>query len=182
MSGEIKVSVIIPVYQVEMYLERAVDSVLAQTLPEIEMILVDDGSEDASPQICDRYAEEYPDRVKVIHKDNQGLGLARNSGLELARGEYVAFLDSDDTVEPEMYEELYAKAVEGQYDIVMCDVQIQYVEETVVPWSPPIPEKKSICPTISQTAITSPIVSINCSAARSGKMSGMKGCYLRISP
>ncbi len=129
MSGEIKVSVIIPVYQVEMYLERAVDSVLAQTLPEIEMILVDDGSEDASPQICDRYAEEYPDRVKVIHKDNQGLGLARNSGLELARGEYVAFLDSDDTVEPEMYEELYAKAVEGQYDIVMCDVQIQYVEE-----------------------------------------------------
>ena len=129
MNREVKVSVILPVYQVEMYLERAVDSVLAQTLPEIEIILVDDGSEDASPQICDRYAEEYPDRVKVIHKENQGLGLARNAGLDIACGDYVAFLDSDDTVEPEMYEELYAKAMEGSYDIVMCDVQIRYVEE-----------------------------------------------------
>lgn len=130
MMHEIKVSVIIPVYQVEMYLERAVDSVLAQTLPEIEIVLVDDGSEDASPQICDRYAEEYPAKVRVIHKENQGLGLARNSGVEIARGEYIAFLDSDDTVEPEMYQELYEKAAEGSYDIVMCDVKIHYVEES----------------------------------------------------
>lgn len=129
MMHEIKVSVILPVYQVELYLERAVDSVLAQTLPEIEILLVDDGSEDASAQICDRYAEDYPDKVRVIHKENQGLGPARNSGLEIARGEYVAFLDSDDTVEPEMYEELYEKAVEGSYDMVMCDVRIHYVEE-----------------------------------------------------
>ena len=70
MSDHKKVSVIIPVYQVENYLERAVDSVLEQTLSEMEIILVDDGSEDTSPQICDRYAREYPDRIRVIHKEN----------------------------------------------------------------------------------------------------------------
>ena len=129
MQTEIKVSVIIPVYQVEEYLERAVDSVLQQTLEEKEIILVDDGSEDASPAICDRYAREYPELVRVIHKENEGLGMARNTGVEAAAGEYVAFLDSDDTVEPEMYETLYRKAKEADYDIVMCDVKIVYVEE-----------------------------------------------------
>ena len=129
MCREVKVSVIIPVYQVEQYLERAVDSVLAQTLPDIEILLVDDGSEDASPAICDRYAREYPDRVTVIRQENQGLGMARNAGLDAARGAYIAFLDSDDTVEPEMYQELYDKAIEEDDDIVMCDVRIHYVEE-----------------------------------------------------
>lgn len=124
MENKRKVSVIIPVYQVENYLERAVDSVLAQTLEDLEIILVDDGSEDASPQICDRYAEEYPERIKVIHKQNEGLGLARNTGVDAAVGAYVAFLDSDDTVEPEMYEEMYQKAQETGCDIVMCDVRI----------------------------------------------------------
>ena len=129
MSDHKKVSVIIPVYQVENYLERAVDSVLEQTLSEMEIILVDDGSEDTSPQICDRYAREYPDRIRVIHKENEGLGMARNTGVRAAVGEYIAFLDSDDTVEPEMYEELYERAVEENYDMVMCDVKIIYVEE-----------------------------------------------------
>ena len=129
MTNQIKVSVIIPVYQVESYLERAVDSVLAQTLEEKEIILVDDGSWDSSPDICDRYARDYPEMIQVVHKENQGLGMARNTGVELARGEYVAFIDSDDTVEPEMYEELYTKAAEEDCDIVMCDVQIHYVEE-----------------------------------------------------
>ena len=110
MSSDIKVSVIIPVYQVENYLERAVDSVLAQTLEEKEIILVDDGSQDGSPEICDRYAGEYPGLIQVIHKENEGLGMARNTGVRASRGEYVAFLDSDDTVEPEMYEEMYRKA------------------------------------------------------------------------
>lgn len=132
LNGQIKVSVIIPVYQVENYLERAVDSVLAQTLEEKEIILVDDGSEDASPQICDRYAQQYPGLIHVIHKANEGLGMARNSGLNIARGEYVAFLDSDDTVEPEMYEQMYEKAVAEDDDIVMCDVRIIYVEENRV--------------------------------------------------
>ena len=129
MSNSIKVSIIIPVYQVENYLERAVDSVLAQTLQEKEIILVDDGSEDNSPLLCDRYAREYPDVIRVIHKKNEGLGMARNTGVAAARGEYIAFLDSDDTVEPEMYRTLYDKAVEGHYDMVMCDVKIIYVEE-----------------------------------------------------
>lgn len=129
MEDKVRVSVIIPVYQVENYLERAVDSVLAQTLREIEIILVDDGSTDASPLICDRYAQEHPDRVRVVHKPNEGLGLARNTGVQLARGEYVAFLDSDDTVEPDMYREMAGKADEGGYDLVMCDVCIHYVEE-----------------------------------------------------
>lgn len=129
MSRTIKVSVIVPVYQVESYLERAVDSLLAQTLEEKEIILVDDGSTDASPQICDRYAREYPGLIQVIHKENEGLGPARNTGLEIAAGEYVAFADSDDTVDPEMYQAMLEKAQEDGCDIVMCDVCIHYVEE-----------------------------------------------------
>lgn len=128
MNREIKVSVIIPVYQVENYLERAVDSVLAQTLLEKEIILVDDGSTDSSPEICDSYAQRYPERIRVLHQENQGLGMARNAGARAAVGEYIAFVDSDDTVAPQMYERLYEKAVEGDFDIVMCDVQIFYVE------------------------------------------------------
>ncbi|HIW73094.1 MAG TPA: glycosyltransferase [Firmicutes bacterium] len=124
-----KVSIIVPVYQVEMYLERAVDSLLAQTLKEKEILLVDDGSEDASPALCDRYAREYPGLVQVIHKENEGLGPARNTGVRAAAGEYIAFVDSDDTVEPTMYEEMYEKAVQDDCDIVMCDVRIRYVEE-----------------------------------------------------
>lgn len=124
-----KVSIIIPVYQVENFLERAVDSALEQTLPETEIILVDDGSEDDSPQICDRYAQLFPERVRVIHQENAGLGMARNAGLEIAAGEYILFMDSDDTIEPTMCEELYDKAVREDDDIVMCDVKIIYVEE-----------------------------------------------------
>lgn len=129
MGQAIKVSVVIPVYRVENYLERAVDAVLAQTLQEKEIILVDDGSPDACPAICERYAREYPGLVRVIHKQNEGLGLARNTGAQAAVGEYIAFVDSDDTVEPEMYEEMYAEATKRDCDIVMCDVRIRYVEE-----------------------------------------------------
>ena len=125
----VKVSVIIPVYGVEAFLERAVDSALRQTLEEKEIILVDDGSPDGCPAICDRYAREYPGLVRVIHQENQGLGMARNAGAAAAKGEYLAFLDSDDTVEPEMYQALYEKAVSGNYDMVMCDVRILYVDE-----------------------------------------------------
>ena len=126
---EVKVSVIIPVYGVENFLERAVDSVLNQTLEEKEIILVDDGSPDACPEICDRYAREHPGLVRVLHQENQGLGMARNAGVRMAQGEYIAFLDSDDTVEPDMYQALYQKARAGDYDLVMCDVRILYVDE-----------------------------------------------------
>ena len=110
MNRFIAVSIIMPVYQVELYVERAIESVLAQTLQEKELILVDDGSTDASGQICDRYALAYPDIIQVIHQDNQGLGLARNRGVAAARGEYIAFIDSDDTVDETMYRTLYEKA------------------------------------------------------------------------
>ena len=124
-----EVSVIVPVYQVESFLERAVESLLAQTLEELEIILVDDGSTDQAPQICDGYARAYPGKVRVLHQENRGLGMARNAGLDCAGGEYVAFVDSDDTVEPDMYRALVEKARAGGYDMVFCDVRILYVDE-----------------------------------------------------
>lgn len=113
-----KVSVIIPIYNTEKYLVRCMDSVLGQTLKELEIILVDDQSPDNAPALCDEYAKQ-DSRVKVIHKKNGGLGFARNSGLEIATGEYVAFLDSDDYVDKRMYELLYKTAVEHDCQLVM---------------------------------------------------------------
>ena len=92
------VSVIIPIYKVEKYLRASIDSALNQTYENIEIILVDDGSPDACPQICDDYAEKY-DNIKVIHKKNGGLSDARNHGIEASSGEYLYFLDSDDTID-----------------------------------------------------------------------------------
>lgn len=114
-----KVSVIIPVYNVERYLDRCVRSVLGQTLREIEVILVDDGSPDGCPAICDAYAREDT-RVRVVHKANAGLGMARNSGLDIATGEYVAFVDSDDFIDRRMYETLYRTAREHGLDTCYC--------------------------------------------------------------
>lgn len=96
----VKVSVVIPVYNVEDYLRRCVDSVLAQTLSDLEIILVDDGSPDQSPAICDEYAQADA-RIRVIHKTNGGLASARNAGMRIAQGEYLFFLDSDDWLEPD---------------------------------------------------------------------------------
>lgn len=103
-----KVSVIIPIYKVEKYLSRCLDSVVNQTLEDIEIVLVDDGSPDSCPEICDRYAK-IDSRIKVIHKKNEGLGYARNSGMLIATGEYIAFLDSDDYVSKDMYEKVYSE-------------------------------------------------------------------------
>ena len=102
MNREAKISVIVPVYNVEEYLPRCVDSILAQTYENLEVILVDDGTKDASDRICDDYAARDP-RVRVIHKENGGLSSARNAGIDIATGEYLAFVDSDDWIEPEMY-------------------------------------------------------------------------------
>ena len=101
-----KISVIIPVYKVEKYLSRCIESVVNQTLEDIEIVLVDDGSPDLCPSMCDTYAKEDK-RIKVIHKKNQGLGYARNSGMAIATGEYIAFLDSDDYIRSDMYEKIY---------------------------------------------------------------------------
>ena len=116
-----KVSIIVPVYNVEKYLEGCVDSLRNQTLEDIEIILVDDASTDSSPQLCDRFAAADP-RVKVIHKVNEGAGKARNAALEIASGEYIGFADSDDYVEPEMFATLYDRAVKYGSDLVMSGV------------------------------------------------------------
>ena len=114
-----RVSVILPIYKVKKYLDRCMHSLLNQTLKDIEIIMVDDGSPDNSPTMCDQYAKE-DSRVKVIHKQNAGLGFARNSGLEIATGDYIAFVDSDDFVSVTAFEILLKVALEENADYVMC--------------------------------------------------------------
>ena len=113
------ISIIIPIYNVESYLDRCVQSVLKQTLKDIEIILVDDGSPDNCPAMCDEYAKQDK-RIKVIHKKNAGLGYARNSGLDIATGRYIAFLDSDDFVDSRMYQILYKTAYQDNLDTCYC--------------------------------------------------------------
>ncbi|HEC1763097.1 TPA: glycosyltransferase [Campylobacter jejuni] len=110
------VSVIVPIYNVEKYLRQCLDSIVNQTLQEIEIILIDDGSIDSSGSICDEYAA-MDSRIVLIHKENAGLGAAYNTGLEIAKGEYIGFVESDDWIEPNMYEELYKKAKETNVDV-----------------------------------------------------------------
>lgn len=114
------ISIIVPIYKVEPYLRDCIDSILAQTYDNIEVILVDDGSPDGCPRICDEYAARDA-RVRVIHKPNGGLSDARNAGLDAARGVWVGFVDSDDMVEPTMYERLLGEAVESGAQIVGCN-------------------------------------------------------------
>lgn len=116
---KVKVSIIVPVYNVEKYLLRCMDSLMNQTLRDIEIILVDDGSPDSCPKMCDNLAIA-DSRIKVIHKKNGGLGFARNSGLEIANGEFVAFVDSDDYVDLNMYETLYSQAIKHNLDTLFC--------------------------------------------------------------
>lgn len=115
-----KVSIIIPVYKVEKYLQRCLDSVLRQTLKEIEVVLIDDGSPDNCGKICDEYAQRDT-RIKVIHKENAGVSSARNRGLKIATGEYVGFVDSDDFIAPTMFEVMYRQAILADADICMCE-------------------------------------------------------------
>ena len=107
------ISVIVPIYKVEKYLRKCVNSIINQTYKDLEIILVDDGSPDNCGQICDEYAEQ-DSRIIVVHQKNAGLSAARNAGLEKISGEYVAFVDSDDTIEPQMYETLLAMIKNGQ--------------------------------------------------------------------
>lgn len=123
------VSVIVPVYKVEKYLNRAVDSILNQTYRDLEIILVDDGSPDNSGNICDVYAM-IDSRVKVIHKNNGGLSSARNVGLDKATGKYIFFLDSDDFIQPHTIERLLSVAEKEKCDIVQCQF---FRFETVIP-------------------------------------------------
>lgn len=118
-----KVSIVIPVYNVEKYLDRCLESLLAQTLKEIEIILVDDGSLDNCPQMCDSYAAKYA-HIKVLHKKNSGLGQARNSGMEVATGEYIAFVDSDDFVDTDMMKRLYDECKKHSLDVIYSEFNV----------------------------------------------------------
>lgn len=116
----IKLSVVVPVYKTEQYLHRCVDSILNQSFRDFELILVDDGSPDACPEICEEYAKR-DNRIKVVHKKNAGVAAARNTGLDVASGEYVTFVDSDDWIESNMYQRMVETAAEYDCDVVMCD-------------------------------------------------------------
>lgn len=126
-----KVSVIVPIYNVEKYLDRCMQSLLNQTLNDIEIIMVDDGSPDNCPKLCDEYAKKDP-RVKVVHKKNGGLGYARNSGLDVATGEYVAFVDSDDYTSVETYESLYTVAKNCNADVVLGGFYVHKADGSVI--------------------------------------------------
>ena len=121
-----KISIIVPIYNVEKYLDRCVRSLCNQTLQDIEIILVDDQSPDDCPRMCDEYAKQ-DSRIIVIHKKNGGLGYARNSGMKVATGEYVAFVDSDDYVDLDMFESMYNSAKKYDADFVRVD---NYKERT----------------------------------------------------
>ena len=119
--ADAKVSVIVPVYNAEEYLKRCVDSLRNQTLEDIEIILVDDSSTDSSLEICKDFSGK-DSRIKVIHKENEGAGMARNAALRVATGKYIGFVDSDDFVEPDMFKSLFEKAEENESDLVMSGV------------------------------------------------------------
>ena len=114
-------SIIVPVYNVENYLEECLDSILAQTFTDYELILVDDGSTDQSGVICENYRNKS-DVIKVIHKKNGGLVSARKTGVSIAKGEYIGYVDADDKIAPQMYEKLCKEATRNKADVVICDV------------------------------------------------------------
>ena len=120
-----ELSIIVPIYKVEKYLDECIQSILGQTFTDLELILVDDGSPDACPQMCDAIAEQ-DSRVRVIHQKNGGLSAARNTGIEAARGNWLGFVDSDDFVAPDFYEKLYNAAVNADADCAVCSVQLTH--------------------------------------------------------
>ena len=117
-KGNVKISVIVPVYKTEKYLERCVDSILGQAVEEMEVILIDDGSPDGCPQICDRY-RDTDSRIIVIHQNNRGLSAARNAGLKIALGEYIVYVDSDDHLLENCLKPMYELAHSNDIDILI---------------------------------------------------------------
>ncbi|MFV0484956.1 MAG: glycosyltransferase [Candidatus Saccharimonadales bacterium] len=122
----IKVSIVVPVYNTEQYLSRCLDSLVGQTMGEssLEILVVDNNSTDGSAKIIKKYAREYPNLIKTLTCKKQGVSAARNVGIRAASGEFLAFVDSDDYVEVDMYAKLYAEAKRGKYDIVLCGANI----------------------------------------------------------
>ncbi len=131
MQNSPKISVIVPVYKVEEYLDRCVQSIVDQTYKNLEIILVDDGSPDNCPAMCDGWAKR-DDRIKVIHQINAGSAQARNTGLDIAQGSLIAFVDSDDYIHPDMYQFLETLINEG-FDIAECEYQKVYRSDAEFP-------------------------------------------------
>lgn len=128
---KIKVSVIIPVYNTEDYLKECIESLVNQTLREIEILIVNDGSTDSSLEIMKEFKNKYPNIIKIFDKVNGGQASARNYALPFAQGEYLGFVDSDDWVDSTMYEEMYEKAEKENADIVICDMVDHFPNKTV---------------------------------------------------
>ena len=120
-----QISIIVPVYNVEKYLSRCLDSILSQTFSDFEILLINDGSTDNSGGICDKYAKKDK-RIRVFHKNNEGVNRARNTGLDNAKGDWITFVDSDDWIDKDMYYKLYNEAILSEADIIMCDFYIYY--------------------------------------------------------
>lgn len=121
-----KVSIIVPVYNVEKYIEKCLNSLVKQTMEDIEIIIVNDGSKDNSINVINKFIKKYPEKIQYLEKKNGGLSDARNYGLPYAKGEYIAFLDSDDYVEEDMYEKMYKLAKKENSDMVECDFIWEY--------------------------------------------------------
>ena len=139
-----KVSVIVPIYNVEKYLEKCINSLLSQTLEDIQIILVNDGSKDNSGNIAKEYEKNNKDRVIYVEKENGGLSDARNYGIKYATGDFIAFLDSDDYIEKNAYEEMYNKAIEENADYIECDFIWEFPNKIRVDKQYPYKNKKEM--------------------------------------
>ena len=139
-----KVSVIVPIYNVEKYLEKCINSLLSQTLEDIQIILVNDGSKDNSGNIAKEYEKNNKNRIIYVEKENGGLSDARNYGLKYATGDFIAFLDSDDYIEKNAYEEMYNKAIEENADYVECDFIWEFPNKIRVDKQYPYKNKKEM--------------------------------------
>ena len=131
MEKEDLISIVIPVYKVEKYLEKCVESVINQTYKNLEILLVNDGSPDNCPKICDEYAQK-DNRIKVIHKENGGLSDARNAGIDVAAGKYIAFVDSDDYVSNDYIEYMYNLIKEYNTQMATCETEVINAEKNKV--------------------------------------------------
>ena len=118
-KNESLISVIVTAYNIEKYLPRCMDSLLKQTYENLEIILVDDGSTDKTPEICDAY-DAKSNKIKVIHKENGGPSAARNAGLSIASGAFIGYVDGDDYIEPDMYKDMFAACMESGAEIAIC--------------------------------------------------------------
>lgn len=144
MKSEILVTVVIPIYNTQQYLNRCIESVINQTYKSLEIILVDDGSPDDCPKICDEWAKR-DGRIKVIHKQNQGLGMARNTGIDNATGDYICFFDSDDYIEPDTIEKCVEAASDHNADVVAFGHDDVLPDSTVLATHIPCDESRLVC-------------------------------------